>query len=94
MPIKRAHIFISGRVQGVFFRQWSADHARRLGLAGWVRNRLDGQVEAVFEGPAGSVDKMVELCREGPPHARVDTILDDYSQSVEGLTGFEVKSSV
>ena len=93
MAIKRAHVFVSGRVQGVFFRQWVLEHARNLGLAGWVRNRLDGRVEAVFEGPAEAINHMVELCHDGPGHARVDTLLDDYGEPLEGLTGFEVKST-
>lgn len=93
VAVKRAHLQISGRVQGVFFRAWTAESARRLGLAGWVRNRFDGSVEAVFEGPAGKVDEMVERCRRGPDHARVDSILDDYGEPVEGLSGFEVRSS-
>lgn len=93
IPIKRAHVYISGRVQGVFFRSWTADQARRLGLGGWVRNRHDGRVEAVFEGPAASVDLMVKSSHEGPAHARVDLILDDYSEPPEGLTGFQVRPS-
>ncbi len=93
MAIKRAHVYISGRVQGVFFRAWVSENARRLGLKGWVRNRLDGRVEAVFEGSAETVGKMVELCHDGPAHARVDKVLDDYSESAEGYTSFEVKST-
>ncbi|MHB9111667.1 MAG: acylphosphatase [Thermoleophilia bacterium] len=94
MAIKRAHVYISGRVQGVFFRAWVSENARRLGLTGWVRNRLDGRVEAVFEGSAEVVRQMVELCYEGPAHARVDTVLDNYSESAEGYASFEVKSTV
>jgi len=93
MAIKRAHVHISGRVQGVFFRAWVLDAARHLGLAGWVRNRFDGSVEAVFEGEAASVERMVELCHDGPDHARVDTVLDDYGEPAEGLGSFEVKST-
>jgi len=93
MSQKRAHVYISGRVQGVFFRAWVLDNARRLGLAGWVRNRLDGRVEAVFEGEVESVDLMVIKCHEGPDHARVDTVLDDYSEPAEGLHSFEVKNT-
>lgn len=93
MVVKRAHLYISGRVQGVFFRAWVSDQARRLGLGGWVRNRIDGRVEAVFEGPAAVVDHMVKLCHEGPDHARVDTVLDDYSEPAEDLASFEVKST-
>lgn len=92
--IKRAHVYISGRVQGVFFRAWVSQNASRLGLSGWVRNRRDGRVEAVFEGTSEAVRQMVELCHEGPDHARVDTVLDDYSEPVEGLASFEGKSTV
>lgn len=91
--IKRAHVYISGRVQGVFFRAWVLDNARGLGLRGWVRNRFDGSVEAVFEGPPETVDLMVKKCHDGPDHARVDTVLDDYSEATEGLTGFEVNAT-
>lgn len=94
MALKRAHVYISGRVQGVFFRQWVSEHARKLGLGGWVRNRRDGRVEAVFEGPAGLVDQMVGWCHDGPAHARVDSVLDDYSEPAEGLAAFEVKSTL
>ncbi len=94
MAIKRAHVYISGRVQGVFFRAWVSDRARRLGLGGWVRNRMDGRVEAVFEGAAEAVDQMVKLCHEGPDRARVDSVLDDYSEPAKGLMPFEVKRSV
>ncbi|MHB0866888.1 MAG: acylphosphatase [Thermoleophilia bacterium] len=90
MSLKRVHVHISGRVQGVFFRAWVLDNARRLGLGGWVRNRFDGGVEAVFEGPSEAVDLMVEKCHAGPDHARVDTVLDDDSEIAEGLAGFEV----
>jgi acylphosphatase len=62
-------------------------------LAGWVRNRLDGRVEAIFEGGAEAVRQMVDLCHEGPDHARVDTVLDVYSEPVEGYASFEVKST-
>lgn len=93
MAIKRAHVYILGRVQGVFFRAWVSESARRLGLAGWVRNRLDGRVEAVFEGDAEVVKQMVSLCHEGPAHARVDTVLDDYGEPAEGLKEFQLKST-
>jgi acylphosphatase len=67
------------------------DNAHRLDLKGWVRNLFDGRVEAVFEGPSGTIDHMVELCHKGPDHARVDTVLDDYSEPTEGLVSFEVR---
>lgn len=66
---------IRGRVQGVGYRAWCARTAEGRGLSGWVRNRHDGAVEAVFAGPADVVDAMVEACRSGPDGARVDDIL-------------------
>ncbi len=69
--VKRVRVVISGRVQGVWFRGWTVDEATARGLSGWVRNRRDGTVEAVFEGAPEAVDAMVEACRTGPPAARV-----------------------
>jgi acylphosphatase len=68
------HLFIRGRVQGVGYRAWAEDTALGLGLQGWVRNRRDGAVEAVFTGPAAAVADMIAACRYGPPGARVDTV--------------------
>jgi acylphosphatase len=65
---------ITGRVQGVWFRGWTVDEATRLRLSGWVRNRRDGAVEALFSGPAQAVDQMVAACRRGPPAASVDDV--------------------
>jgi acylphosphatase len=67
----RAHVYMSGRVQGVFFRSETQDEARRLGLTGWVRNLPDGRVEAVFEGEKEKVDALIDFCRRGPTGARV-----------------------
>jgi acylphosphatase len=67
---------IRGRVQGVWYRGWAVDQARRLGLAGWVRNRLDGSVEAVFSGPEHAVRVMIDHCRQGPPAAAVREITE------------------
>jgi acylphosphatase len=69
-------IRITGRVQGVWYRGWTVDQARRLGLAGWVRNRRDGSVEAVFSGPQHAVRTMIEWCRQGPPGAMVSGITE------------------
>ena len=68
------HVRIRGRVQGVGFRAWVAEMAGRLGLDGWVRNRRDGSVEAVFAGPPERVKAAVEACRQGPPLARVEEV--------------------
>ena len=67
---KQLRVVISGRVQGVWFRGWASGVARGYGLDGWIRNRRDGTVEAVFAGPADAVDDMVRECRRGPPAAR------------------------
>lgn len=68
------HIAIRGRVQGVGYRAWTADEARRRGLEGWVRNRRDGSVEAVFSGADDAVADMLAACRRGPALARVDAV--------------------
>ncbi len=68
------HVRIRGRVQGVGFRAWVAQMADRLGLDGWVRNRRDGSVEAVFAGPPERVEAAVAACRQGPPLARVEDV--------------------
>ncbi len=67
----RAHVYITGRVQGVFFRAETADLASHLDLVGWVRNLSDGRVEALFEGDKENVEKAVEFCGRGPPGAYV-----------------------
>ncbi len=67
----RAHVIISGYVQGVFFRSATKDEAERRNVSGWVRNLLDGRVEAVFEGERDQVEQMIKFCRKGPPNAVV-----------------------
>ncbi len=67
----RVHAVISGRVQGVFFRMETKKEADRLGISGWVKNRKDGTVEAVFEGDEDSVTSMIEWCKKGPPLSSV-----------------------
>jgi acylphosphatase len=86
----RAHVFISGRVQGVFFRYETSRRAAELGLSGWVRNLPDGRVEAVFEGPKPSVDSLVAWCHEGPPFAAVDGV-DVSWETPRGEPRFAVK---
>ncbi len=70
----QARLTISGRVQGVGYRDWTITTARRLGLTGWVRNRADGAVEALIVGDDQSVGEMIDACRRGPPAARVDNV--------------------
>ena len=74
MSGKSVHVIVAGRVQGVWYRGWTVDQATRRGLDGWVRNRADGTVEAVFAGPEDQVDAMLADCRRGPPAAQVSGI--------------------
>lgn len=85
----RAHVTIRGRVQGVFFRAEAQDRARSLGLSGWVRNNLDGTVEAVFEGDRERVESMVEWCRRGPSGAVVENVEVAWEEP-RGEAGFSV----
>ncbi|PSP80449.1 acylphosphatase [Halobacteriales archaeon QS_1_68_20] len=85
-----AHVFVSGRVQGVYYRANTRDTARERGVDGWVRNLDDGRVEAVFEGPRDAVESMVEWCHEGSPAARVEDVEAEYGEP-EGYTGFEIR---
>lgn len=85
---------VSGRVQGVWFRAWTGDRAREIGLDGWVRNRADGTVEALFAGPAAAVARMVEACRDGPPAARVDDVVSEAAgETVAPGSGFVERAS-
>ena len=70
----QARLAITGRVQGVGYRDWAMETAQRLGLNGWVRNRIDGSVEALVVGDDEAVGKMIEACRRGPTLARVDSV--------------------
>ena len=70
----RVRVVVSGRVQGVWYRDSCREQARAAGVGGWVRNRGDGAVEAEFEGPPAAVDTVVTWCRSGPPRARVDDV--------------------
>ncbi len=74
MAKKRAHVFVSGWVQGVFFRAETRDQARQLGVTGWVRNLWDGRVEAVFEGEDWAIEQLVAWCHRGPCGAQVDNV--------------------
>jgi acylphosphatase len=86
----RRHVTVSGEVQGVFFRETARRKATEAGVAGWITNRSDGRVEAVFEGPAEAVDELVEFCRQGPTAATVEDI-DVQTEEPESLSGFDVR---
>jgi acylphosphatase len=86
----RKRLVVRGHVQGVFFRETTRREAKRRGVAGWVRNLPDGTVEAVLEGEPGAVERVADLCRSGPPGARVVRV-DVEGETPEGLSGFEVR---
>lgn len=90
MP-SRAHLLISGRVQGVYYRGFTEEVARSLGLKGWVRNLPDRRVEAVFEGERDAVEQAILRCRQGPPAAHVTGMDVTWEEPVEGLKGFEIR---
>jgi acylphosphatase len=87
--MRRVRVFVSGRVQGVFFRAGCAERARQAGLAGFVRNLPDGRVEAVFEGADSKVGELVDWCREGPEHAQVESV-EVQEEDPSGERGFSV----
>jgi acylphosphatase len=88
--VVRRRVHLTGRVQGVWFRDSTRAVAADHGVAGWVRNRSDGSVEAVFEGPERAVTKVVDWCRAGPPRARVESARVQ-EEPPEGLSGFEIR---
>ena len=90
MSRTRAHVSVSGRVQGVYYRATTREQAGERGVDGWVRNLDDGRVEAVFEGSEEAVEAMVEWCHEGSSRARVEDVDVEY-EDPEGLGGFEVR---
>ena len=75
--IKTYHVIISGKVQGVWYRAWTAETALSLGINGWVRNRKDGTVEAVFSGDEAALSQMLTACKEGPQAAIVSNITSE-----------------
>jgi acylphosphatase len=85
--MKTQHLTIQGRVQGVWFRESMRQEAERLGVTGWVRNRSDGSVEAVLQGPAEAVSALLDWTRIGPPQARVDHVIQADAQGQ--YTGFK-----
>ncbi len=90
---KAVKVRISGQVQGVFFRAWTKGQADALGVMGWIRNRLDGEVDGLLIGPDAAVDQLLELIREGPPGAVVAEVK---IEDAKGITpaGFAIKPTV
>ena len=91
MALTRAHVRITGRVQGVCFRMYTHERARELRLTGWVRNRYGGCVEAVFEGEAADVKAMIDWCHIGPPASRVADVRVEWEEPTDKYTGFSVR---
>ena len=87
----RAHVLISGRVQGVFFRSETKREAGKHGVSGWVRNLPDDRVEAVFEGERENVEKLLEFCERGPPGAKVARIDVSWGTYSGEFRGFEIR---
>lgn len=87
----RAHVYVSGRVQGVFFRYETQALAEELEVKGWVRNTPDGRVEAVFEGEKEKVEQMLDFCRRGPPGARVSDVEVKWEPPRGEFSGFGIR---
>jgi acylphosphatase len=90
---KCVRLVIAGRVQGVWFRGWTVEEAGLRGLSGWVRNRRDGTVEAVFAGSPTAVDAMIEACWRGPPAASVHHV-EQFAQDTPVAPGFHSRPTV
>ena len=88
---RRAHAIISGRVQGVFFRMETQRAAGKIGVSGWVRNRTDGTVEAVFEGEGERVNAALKWCEKGPPHAVVSDVKVEWQNYADEFKRFEIR---
>ncbi len=89
--MKRAHILIEGRVQGVGFRHFTKVNAEEAGVFGWVKNLPDGRVEAVFEGPVDHIREMVNRCEQGPGASRVDNVDVTVEDATNEFDEFEVR---
>jgi acylphosphatase len=87
----RAHLYISGGVQGVFFRANTRNKARELGVRGWVKNLPDGKVEVVAEGEKEKVEELIEWCWKGPKFAEVENVQVEYGNYTGEFEGFEVR---
>jgi acylphosphatase len=87
---KRAHIHVSGRVQGVYYRSYAQDAARALNLTGWVRNTRDGRVEMIVEGEEDKVVEMIDWCWKGSPSSRVSGVEVDWEEPSGGFNHFSI----
>ena len=90
----RAHILISGRVQGVFFRMETRDEARKRNVTGWVRNTSGSRMEALFEGEREHVEKLVEFCKTGPPRAKVKKVDVQWKEYTGEFESFKIRRTL
>jgi acylphosphatase len=90
-PTTRLHAIVSGIVQGVNFRAHTREHARQLGLTGWVRNRYDGTVEVTAEGPRHALEQFARYLQHGPPAARVSGVQIEWSDGRDEFSGFDIR---
>jgi acylphosphatase len=90
----RAHVFVSGRVQGVFFRVETRHEATKRNVTGWVRNTHDNRVEAIFEGQKEAVEKMIEFCRKGPAGAKVTDVVVQWQTYAGEFRDFKIRSNI
>ncbi len=91
MDIARAHVLISGRVQGVFFRAYTQKAAEARGIRGWVMNTRDGRVEAVFEGEKEDIEDMIRWCHQGSPMSHITEVSVDWQEHVGEFRDFSVR---
>lgn len=89
--MQQAHLFISGKVQGVGYRYFVKSNAKKLGLTGWVRNTEDGGVEAVLAGTQELIEQMIGICRQGPPLSEVEHLGFEWEEGEESFEGFTIK---
>jgi acylphosphatase len=90
----RAHVFVSGSVQGVFFRMETRNEATKNNVTGWVRNTSGGRVEAIFEGEREDVEKMIEFCESGPPWARVTKTDVQWKEYTGEFQSFKIRRTI
>jgi acylphosphatase len=88
----RAHLFLKGRVQGVFFRSYTHNQARLSNVSGWVRNLSDGRVEAVFEGERGQIEKVIDFCKQGPTGSKVESVEIKWEKPKLCYSKFEIRT--
>jgi acylphosphatase len=89
----RAHILVSGKVQGVFFRVETRYEANKRNVSGWIRNTFDDRVEAIFEGTKEDVEKLIEFCKNGPPSAQVTKIQVHWQEYTGKFEGFQIRKT-